>query len=61
MSFIGTFYAEVGLDISFSIWLSELAEKFPEEKNKQLKFLIQSKIFILFLYEIIEKMSVKFL
>lgn len=62
MSFIGKFYAEGGIRIPFSIWLSELAEKFPKEKNDQLKFLIQSKFFfILFLSEIIEKMAVNFL
>lgn len=46
MSFIGTFYAEGGSSIPFSIWLSELAEKFPKEKTDTLKLLIQCKFFI---------------
>uniref|UniRef100_A0A8W8NYD7 Ig-like domain-containing protein n=2 Tax=Magallana gigas TaxID=29159 RepID=A0A8W8NYD7_MAGGI len=37
----GTFYAEGGFDIPFSIWLSELAKKFPKEKTDTLKFLIR--------------------
>ncbi|XP_065922710.1 uncharacterized protein [Magallana gigas] len=39
---LGTFYAEGGSSIPFSIWLSELAEKFPKEKTDTLKLLIQS-------------------
>nr|XP_034322480.1 uncharacterized protein LOC117688496 [Crassostrea gigas] len=38
---LGTFYAEGGFDIPFSIWLSELAKKFPKEKTDTLKFLIR--------------------
>lgn len=49
MSFIGTFYAEGGSGIPFSIWLSELAEKFPKEKMDTLKFLIQCK-FVIFIF-----------
>lgn len=48
MSLIGTFYAEGGIDIPFSIWLSELAKKFPKEKTDTLKFLIHCKFCFLF-------------
>lgn len=48
MSFIGKFYADGGSDIPFSLWLSELADKFPKEKIDQLKFLIECKFFRFF-------------
>lgn len=61
MSFIGTFYAEGGFNIPFSIWLSELAEKFPKEKTDTLKFLIPCNFFFVFGLKSKKKMTVKFL
>lgn len=60
MLFIGRFYAEGGFDIPFSIWLSELAKKFPKEKTDTLKFLIQCKFWVCFGLKSKKKMTVKF-
>lgn len=40
MLFIGMFYDDGGFGILFSIWFSELVEKFFKEKNDIFKFFI---------------------
>lgn len=46
MLFIGMFYVEGGFNILFSIWFSELVEKFFKEKIDILKFFILCNFFL---------------